>query len=84
MDGAVTVFALLPGGNEYQGLNGDMLESYDQAVDDVHAGQWHDALTRLRTLPPTDGPTQFLLRMMAERNHQVPADWNGAFSLGEK
>jgi hypothetical protein len=38
----------------------------------------------LRTLPPSDGPTQFLLRMMAEKNYRSPDEWNGAFSLGEK
>ena len=84
MAAAVLVYALLPGGTETDGLSGDQLQLYDEAVDDVSAGRWERALTTLRALPTFDGPTRFLLRMMAEANHRPPDDWSGAFSLGEK
>ena len=62
----------------------DGSESADAAVEDLHCGRWDNALHTLHGLPPSDGPTQFLLQLMAEHNNRTPDQWNGVFSLRDK
>jgi len=84
MEGAVTVYGLTPPEADDPGVTSQLLAQYDEAVEDLNSGNWDHAMHTLHMLPASDGPTQFLLRLMAEHNYRAPEQWNGAFSLGDK
>lgn len=83
MDVAVTVYALLPT-EESSSVTAQHLQSYEAAMEDVSSGRWEHARNTLYAMPASDGPTQFLLRLMAEHNYRAPEKWNGAFTLGDR
>jgi adenylate cyclase len=83
MDGAVTVYGLLPPESNTS-VTAQQLQIYEEAVENVHCGRWDHAVSTLHTLPPTDGPTQFLLRLMAQYDNRAPEQWEGVFPLTDK
>lgn len=80
----MTVYALLPSLEDFPEVTEGMLEQHEGAVDAIIDGQWDRALEILRTFPTTDGPSQHLLKLMAQHDNKVPHDWDGAFSLQSK
>lgn len=84
METSMTVFALLPSLEDFPEVTEGMLEQHEGAVDAIIDGHWDRALEILRTFPTTDGPSQHLLKLMAQHDNKVPHDWDGAFSLQSK
>jgi adenylate cyclase len=84
MDTALTVYGLLPPLDQYPEITGQMIADYDEAVEAMIDGLWSQAIASLARLPDEHGPTQFLLRQMAEWDNRPPENWDGAFSLKSK
>lgn len=84
MNSPITVSALIPAADDYPEMSNELIADYEEALDLVIAGRWPEALDRLRLLPQSDGPTQFLVRQMTALGNTPPANWDGAFSLDRK
>lgn len=84
MDTALEVSELLPPEIDCPHLPAAIVSAHEQAVSQVVAGRWAEALEFLRPRAETDHPAKFLLSQMALTDYQPPADWDGAFRLTSK
>jgi hypothetical protein len=56
---------------------------YEAALDHFVEGRWSDAQKLLEMLR-NDGPSQYLLRHIAEQGGRAPKDWNGTIVAAAK
>lgn len=84
MDTPVTVFGLVPPADEFPELTSATISEYELAVEAIIQGDWPRALEILQHMPEHFGPKQFLLHHMHRSGDAPPADWDGAFSVGNK
>lgn len=84
MDTAMDVFGLLPPVDRLPSLTSQMIADHEASVEAIVDGKWDEAAQLLSTLPPEDGPKQFLVQQMARFKNVPPEGWDGAFSLTSK
>jgi hypothetical protein len=81
MDDAVDVYQLLPTGLNYDAITDADIARYEEAVQDVIAGNWDRAQNTLKDLLPEDGQAKFLRSLLADHGNEPPTGWDGAINL---
>jgi adenylate cyclase len=84
MNKVLTAYELLPSEVEPRSLKDGDRRRYEAALDAFLAGRSRDAGNLLRSMPPGDGPTQFLQQFMEAQQQTPPADWDGVVVLRGK
>ncbi len=78
------VCELLPSESQYAALSDAHIADYEQALDDVLAGNWQQAFERLHRVPADDRVKDFLTVLIAQHNRTPPHDWTGVIPLASK
>ena len=59
------------------GLSPEEIALYEECLESLQAKNWKTAADKLLEMPPNDGPTQSILKMIAKYGGKPPADWDG-------
>lgn len=84
MDTPLTVYELLPALRNDPTIADEMIARYEEGINAVLDGKWSDAVELLSEFRDYDGPSRFVMNQMEMSNFEVPADWDGAFTLTKK
>ncbi|MDA1163608.1 MAG: FHA domain-containing protein [Planctomycetota bacterium] len=80
----LTVYQLLPPVRKDDSVSDEMISRYEAGINAVLDGQWKEAVELLSEFRGADGPTDFVFQQMELTNFEVPANWDGAFTLTKK
>ena len=84
MDTPLTVYQLLPAARPDTTVSDEMIARYEDGISAVLDGKWSEAVELFSEFRGADGPTDFVMNQMELTNFEVPADWDGAFTLTKK
>jgi adenylate cyclase len=84
LDLAQEVTELLPPEVNCPHLSDVHIQSYESALDSLHAGRWTEALSFLSRVPSEDQVKDFLTVFIAQHNRMPPDGWNGVIPLSRK
>jgi adenylate cyclase len=84
LDTTLIVTELLPPVAEYPELGDDHLAYYEEALDELLAGQWSRAYDLLHKIPPGDRVKDFLIIYIAQHDRKAPPNWDGVIPLARK
>ena len=84
MNDPIEVYQVLPVSTIHEMIADQDIATYEQAAQEVIAGQWDKAQQRLAKILPDDGPACFLRALLDEHSATPPANWDGAINLTQK
>ncbi len=84
LDQPLEVCELLPPESQFAVLSDAHIADYEQALDDVLAGNWQQAFERLHRVPADDRVKDFLTVLIAQHNRTPPENWTGVIPLASK
>lgn len=81
---AIDVFNLLPPENVFPEVDGQTIAKQQLAYEAVSEGRWNDVGLALSNVPDSDGPKQFLLKLLPTIRERSPNTWDGIVPLSRK
>jgi adenylate cyclase len=81
LDSPVDVHQLLPPVADFPLLSDEHIAVYEAAWDDMLAGNWERAFSRLHQVPAEDHVKDFLTVYIAQHHRTPPANWDGVIDL---
>lgn len=83
MEKITTLSELMPPAVEAGVMSEPDLRDYEAALEQFIAGNWRDARSLFERLP-YDGPSEVLIKFMAQHNGKPPKDWAGVMVMDAK
>ena len=72
---------LLPPESDQSTIRDEHIVAYEQALDQLLAGQWTLAFDLLHQVPPNDEAKDFLTVFIAKHNREPPENWDGVIPI---